>query len=514
MTDLYADDDYLAHYRFEYDPFVGRGPGFKFFAAKRQSVLAELEHLARYSKLMLVVTGPKGSGKTVLRQALVERAAAEVTSIVIVASARADAAAMLHQVSDALGLPESDIAGVLGHIERLFAAGQEVQLVVDNAEFLEESALLFLQRIAQGVNDACARVFVFSDSSVLPLLEKVADNADLHHVIVLEPWDEQETVEYIGQRLVAAGQQFDMFTGQQLAEIFARSQGWPGRINQAAKDLLLEHLAGRHRGVVKKTTATDIPYKHIALLVVLSIGLLLVWLIQTPESKQSAEQQASDQAKSVEHELSLEVIAEPVLREPLAQAVNAEDEDYSGAANEPAQELTIADSAPAAVSAPVPISTPPATAVEEKVQPVIQQPAPAAQTAAKPIPAPAAPAAKLEPKKPVPTKPAVVQEKVAPTAARVAGEGQWYKQQTASRYTLQVLSARAEATVQSFLQKHSSTQYHYYKKQHQGQALYVVTYGSFADRDAALRGINNLPESIRQNKPWPRTMLSIQQELR
>ena len=63
MTDLYADDDYLAHYRFEYDPFVGRGPEFRFFAAKRQPVLAELEHLARYSKLMLVVTGPKGSGK-------------------------------------------------------------------------------------------------------------------------------------------------------------------------------------------------------------------------------------------------------------------------------------------------------------------------------------------------------------------------------------------------------------------------------------------------------------------
>lgn len=71
MTDLHADDNYLSHYQFEHDPFSGRGSSFKFFPAKRRSVLNELQHLARYSKLMLVVTGPQGSGKTVLHQALV-----------------------------------------------------------------------------------------------------------------------------------------------------------------------------------------------------------------------------------------------------------------------------------------------------------------------------------------------------------------------------------------------------------------------------------------------------------
>lgn len=505
MTDLYADDDYLDHYRFEHDPFAGRGPDFKFFAAKRQPVLAELEHLARYSKLMLVVTGPKGSGKTVLCQALVESAGKHVKNIVIVASAKADAAAMLQQVSTALELPGSDIAGVLGHVERLFAAGQEVHLVVDNAEFLDESALLFLQRIAQGVNDACARVFVFSDSSILPLLKKVADNADLHHVIALEPWSERETVEYIGQRLVAAGQQFDMFNEQQLAEIFARSQGWPGGINRAAKDLLLEHLGGRSKGAGTKATTTHIPYKHLALLAVLSIGLLLVWLIKTPESEQSVEPVATEQSKPVEHELSLELMAEPVLREPLAQAVNLEDEDNAGETEDSMQELAVEDSSSAVVSAPVPISTAPQPAVE-KAQPVIQEPA----VLERPIPEPAVKATPT----PAVKKPAVVQEKAPAPATNVAGNAQWYKQQAASRYTLQVLGARAETTAQNFMQQQNSSQYHYYRKQHQGQALYVVTYGSFADRDAALRAATNLPENIRKGKPWPRTMLSIQQELR
>ena len=331
MTDLYADD-YLEYYRFEHDPFVGRGSDFKFYTAKRQSVLVELEHLARYSKLMLVVTGPKGSGKTILRQALVASAKEHVKNIVLIASARADAASMLQQVSAALDLPHSDITGVLEHIEQILVAGQGVYLVVDNAEFLEESALLFLQRIAQGVNDACARVFIFSDSSIYPLLEEVADNTDLHHVIALEPWNLQESTEYLGQRLEAAGQHADMFTEQQLVEVFARSEGWPGRINHAAKELLLEHLPGNRAAHTK--AVTQIPYKHLAVLVVLSLALLLIWLTQTSESKLQSEetdqviQQAKGevgQGKTVQR--SLELTTQPVLRAPLAQAVNTEDED-------------------------------------------------------------------------------------------------------------------------------------------------------------------------------------------
>src|SRR5690606_23335675 len=109
----------------------------------------------------------------------------------------------------------ADIAGVLRHIEQMLITGREVHVMGDNAECLDESALLFLQRLAQGVKDAWARVFVFSDSTICPLLKKVADNADLHHVIALEPWTQEEVNEYLEQRLVAAGQQLDVLTEQQ-----------------------------------------------------------------------------------------------------------------------------------------------------------------------------------------------------------------------------------------------------------------------------------------------------------
>ncbi len=527
MTQLHADDGFLEYYQFEHDPFLGRGSSFKFFAAKRRSVLVELHHLARYSKLMLVVTGPQGSGKTVLRQALVASSKEPVKSVVIAASASADAAAMLQQVSAALGLHNADIAGVLRHIEQMLITGQEVHVIVDNAECLDESAFLFLQRVAQGVNDASARVFVFSDSTICPLLKKVADNADLHHVIALEPWSEQEVNEYLEQRLITAGQSLDVFTEEQLADVYAESQGWPGQVNSVAKNLLLENMHPKVKAKARKSGMV-IPFKHLAILVLLGLALAFVWFMQDSGSEDKVTAVSIDSgviepvvtpveavinpAKTVTMDLPLDKPLEPVVREPLAQAMSAEDEEQfiveeqsaeigrsiDNSASEPREPTPV--SAPVPISMPKPISTPP-----EKV--LASSTGQSVALAQKPV-------QRSKPVVKAPVQPAVVKPVATVSGlSGTAGDSQWYKQQAKSRYTLQVLGTRSESTALTFV-KQNRSQYHYFRKLHQGQSLFVVTYGSFADRTAAQVAINNLPEKIRKDKPWPRTFLSIQQELR
>ena len=542
MTDLHADDNYLSHYQFEHDPFSGRGSSFKFFPAKRRSVLNELQHLARYSKLMLVVTGPQGSGKTVLHQALVAQVTEPAQSIVISANAAVDAASMLAQVSSALGLFDSEIADVLKHIEQMSVAGKEVHVLIDNAEYLEESALLFLQRLAQGVNDACARVVLFSDSSINPLLEKIADNADLHYVIALEPWDDDETLEYIEQRLIDAGQPIDVFSTQQLHEIYTQSQGWPGRVNSIAKSMLIGQMSRKSSG--KK--AAVMPIKYIMILAVIALALVLFWLLRKDGSDSTSQQDTvspvveqlkpepvvipATPTSNSKIEVPLDLNPVPVVREPLAQALNAE-EDEAQLLNEPytdaqlealrnapaytaeQEQQSAADApqtstAPAVeelpepisvpvVSVPVPVSTPPAQATTPVVQPV-----------KKPVAKPAAVVRKAA----APAKPA--QRKAAASSLKgTSGHSQWFKQQAPTRYTLQVFGTSSEAKAQAFV-KQDSAQYHYFRKLHQGKTLFVVTYGSFADRASAHLAINGLPEKIRNDKPWIRTILSIQNELR
>lgn len=542
MTDLHADDNYLSHYQFEHDPFSGRGSSFKFFPAKRRSVLNELQHLARYSKLMLVVTGPQGSGKTVLHQALVAQVTEPAQSIVISANAAVDAASMLAQVSSALGLFDSEIADVLKHIEQMSVTGKEVHVLIDNAEYLEESALLFLQRLAQGVNDACARVVLFSDSSINPLLEKIADNADLHYVIALEPWDDDETLEYIEQRLIDAGQPIDVFSAQQLHDIYTQSQGWPGRVNSIAKSMLIGQMSRKSSG--KK--AAVMPIKYIMILAVIALALVLFWLLRKDGSDSTRQQDTvspvveqlkpepvvipATPTSNSKIEVPLDLNPVPVVREPLAQALNAE-EDEAQLLNEPytdaqlealrnapaytaeQEQQSAADApqtstAPAVeelpepisvpvVSVPVPVSTPPAQATTPVVQPV-----------KKPVAKPAAVVRKAA----APAKPA--QRKTAASSLKgTSGHSQWFKQQAPTRYTLQVFGTSSEAKAQAFV-KQDSAQYHYFRKLHQGKTLFVVTYGSFADRASAHLAINGLPEKIRNDKPWIRTILSIQNELR
>lgn len=516
MSHLSAADDYLDYYQFAHDPFLGRGPSFKFFAAKRHSVLKELHYLARYSTLMLVVTGPHGSGKTVLRQALVASSKEHVKNIIITAAASADAASMLQQVCTALGLntEECAIADVLQHIERLLTNGQEVRVLVENAEQIDESALLFLQRIAQGVNDASARVFIFSDESIFPVLEKVADDADLYHIIHLEAWDQHEVIEYLEQRLLAAGQTLDVFSEQQLDAIYQQSKGWPGQVNDVAKALLIEQM---HTAAQAPKPVFNIPYKHLAVLAVLGVALVFVWFMQSSNHSadveqiaetlpgEQVEQQLPMLSQGTAIELPLPLEPEPVLRAPLAQAVNTDEEEADLLASELEPQASEPIAPKVATSEPVPISTPPVEAVIETPLPQL------AMLEEKPAPPTAQPKPKPAPK---PTAKPVVKE--APTAAHLtgsAGHAQWYKQQAGTRYTLQVFGTRSEATARS-LQQRNTAEYHYFRKEHQGKALFVVTYGSFANRNQALAAISKLPEDIRQDNPWPRTLQSIQQELR
>ena len=76
-----------------------------------------------------------------------------------------------------------------------------------------------------------------------------------------------------------------------------------------------------------------------------------------------------------------------------------------------------------------------------------------------------------------------------------------------------MLATSSEQKARSFVSGQGN-QYHYFRKQHQGQPLYVVTFGQFASRDAATAAAARLPESVRSNKPWARTFASIRQEMR
>lgn len=263
MTSLHADEAFLGHYQLSHDPFAPRVPGFKFFPAQRKPVLGQLHHLARYSQLLLVVTGPQGSGKTLLRQALVASTNKQsVQSVVVSARGAGDAAGVLRQVAQALNVAEAEIGAILAQIVQLALTGQEVYLLVDDAEQLDESALEALLALAAGAPEGRPHVFLFGESSLIAALDQLNTEEERFHVIELQPYTEEETREYLAQRLEGAGQGIELFSADQISDIHEGSDGWPGNINQVARDAMIEAMIASRSAVKRPSMGFNMPKKH------------------------------------------------------------------------------------------------------------------------------------------------------------------------------------------------------------------------------------------------------------
>lgn len=525
MTSLHADEAFLGHFQLSHDPFAPRVPGFKFFPAQRKPVLGQLHHLARYSQLLLVVTGPQGSGKTLLRQALVASTNKQsVQSVVVSARGAGDAAGVLRQVALALNVAQAEVGAILEQIVQLALTGQEVYLLVDDAEQLDESALEALLALAAGAPEGRPHVFLFGESSLIADLDQLNLEEERFHVIELAPYTEEETREYLAQRLEGAGRGIELFTADQISEIHESSDGWPGNINQVARDALIEVMIASRSAVKRPSMGFNMPKKHVlAISAVVVVAVAAAWLMpgrtKAPTTGAPANEQAqlplgqgtpqpNGGAPAVEFAgntqpmpLPLVGQSQPVMRGPLAEAAGGITEGDDGAAP-PIDDSS--DVPPTVTTTAPPVGVPAGPTPTPTPAPAAKPtPAPTQVATAKPAPVPA-PAAK-------PAAPAAPAAKPAATPAKAAG-GSWYAGQAPGNYVVQILGTSSEAAAQNFV-KEQGGEYRYFKKVLNGKPLYVITYGSFANRDAAVSAIKALPAKVQAGKPWPRTVASVQQEL-
>ncbi len=530
---LHADEAFLGHYQLDHDPFAARVPGFKFFPAQRKPVLGQLHHLARYSQLLLVVTGPEGSGKTLLRQALVASTNKQsVQSVVVSARGAGDATSVLTQVAQALNVAKADSQHILAQVVQLALTGQEVYLLVDDAEQLDESAIEALLGLAAGTPEGRPHVFLFGEASVIDGLEQFSAEQELFHVIELQPYSVEETREYLAQRLEGAGQGIQLFTNDQISDIHEHSEGWPGAINQVARDAMIEAMIASRSAVKRPSMGFKMPKKHVlALTGVVVIAVAAAALLPGRKSANAPTAPATEQAQlplgqgtpgnaqpnqdgsnaaiefagnSKPMPLPLVGQSQPVMRGPLAEAAGAgESDEGTPIANGSTPPPTVTTSAPPPGVPAGPAATP------------VPVPAPAPVVASRPQPAPAPAPVHKAPEKVAAAKPEhkAVEKKAEPVAAAkpAAGSG-WYKGQAAGNYVVQILGTSNEATAQNYV-KEQGGEYRYFKKTLQGKPLYVITYGSFTSRDAAVAAIKNLPAKVQAGKPWPRSVASVQQDL-
>lgn len=497
MTASNGVDEMLAHYQLAHDPFAARAPGFKFFAPQRKTVLAQLHHLARFSGQVLVTMGPEGSGKSILRQALVASSNKDaVQSVVMAAKDVIAETALLAAVAQAIGAQERSAAGILTRSEQLHQTGMQLHIVVDDAHLLEPQGLQTLVDISQAGGKSAPRVFLFADERLRdPLAQLDApEKSQWVHVIELQPFTLEESRDYLGQRLEAAGQGIELLSDEQVTHIHRQGGGWPGRINEAGRRSMLAEME-EQPAVARERKQSVLPVRSLVALVLVGIGVAAAWMMgDRPSEPTRTVLQLPEPVVEVDVTDTRAGPDQAVLMMPGEQ-------DMMEAVSEVPDDLEISEPEPSLAS-------------PEPVPPVVQtqpEPPPQPETAA-PTPAPTAPpsTAQSEPQTAAPTAPATA----GTTQSGSASGEQWYRQRPASEYALQVLGTRSRQAAVDFVGKHAGVgELRYFETRHEGQPWFVVTQGAYAGREQAQQALARLPQPLRDQKPWPRSFGSIQQSM-
>ena len=90
----------------------------------------------------------------------------------------------------------------------------------------------------------------------------------------------------------------------------------------------------------------------------------------------------------------------------------------------------------------------------------------------------------------------------------------WVREEDDTRYTVQLLAASDAVPLQGYADRHGlEEEARLVRTERDGEAWYLLLYGSHADRDAARDALGGLDPELRQQSPWVRSFASVREAL-
>ncbi|MGD2117694.1 MAG: AAA family ATPase [Chromatiales bacterium] len=162
------------------------------------------------------------------------------------------------------------------------------------------------------------------------------------------------------------------------------------------------------------------------------------------------------------------------------------------------------------------LTTPEPAAVEEKVTEATDQPTPKAAAEVT--------ASQAEPETPklkvrstadmTPSGPNDVVVSTSDVVAAAVPDGykstEWLLDQPDSHFSLQLLAVSREAGIREFVKRHNLRgDLVMLRYRRNGAVLFALLYGNYPSRETALAAVPGLPKSLKNIKPWPRSVASV-----
>ena len=540
--------EYLHAWSLRCHPFEQRVDAQFFYAGSAlMQRLDLLTHLVQFGESLVVVSGPPGSGKSTLLEQFLGHINPQ-WSVCLVDGEQGDPLAT--RLAETLGVTRDDEQALLRHWATQSEASQQLVIVVDNAEQLDAAACQRLCALTAQPDSERLRVVLFgtadTERCVRAALEQTGSKRSCQ-LLEIPRLTEEETSAYLMYRLAVAGYSGESpFTLTEVRAMCKAADGRPGGINRLAHESLREHHA---RAKNKKHTPAGHDRKKAATplwlgasIAIAAVAGYLGWQRLAP-TLEPDRRSAPPAPLLAEHPLAL----------PPSTSLAGEDK------NRPAEAQTEQPSAgtPAARTHPFPLAEdtpatphPPAASVEAttvKSRPEDHTAAPAATPETAPTPAPVATADKtgetglsrsgqVTEKPPevadaagtaakpaestanpeTSTTPALAPATPSTSTAGLPHRENWLLQQAPGAFTLQLLGSRNPASINAYIRhnKLDPAKTAYYRGRYRNADWYVLLYGVYPDKASAFAARKALPGRVQKDKPWPRSIRSVQANIR
>lgn len=536
----------------DFDPFVPSSSSRDFYCSgDRQTLLDQIVEFSLYSNAMIAVTGPLGAGKTTLAKNFCERFADEAVCVRVAATLFMNQGQFLDALQSSLSFKpapgldtEFAINQICQYAAELDLEARSLIIIIDDAHELSAEVLQLLTKLLDSCVDSSIHALLLGERQLDNLLQNTLTNEaqDRLAVFPLDGFASDETHDYIRFKLATAGFNKEMpLEGGVVGAIHNASQGMPGAINGLIANALnaaapavavapapsigapaavmdelddidefgpltsgerfagiddIEQFEGLHASErlesgdedgaadMQLTWLAGVQPRYLsaaAILLVLLTGTLLFWDASPRVTESLPIPVAIAPAAIPPVQDEPELIPTSIAETPAAVAVVAA--------------AAITKTANAVSSAPVDVIIAEAVSVEEN-EPVQV----AAQEAVANVVEQVAEVPVLE---------------ATPVLAEASAFEGLLLQEAPESFAVQLSASRSEANISAFVGQLTGTQpVGYFETRHQGGPWFVAVLAPFSDRDQATRAISALPEKMRSNQPWIRSVAGIQTDIR
>jgi type II secretory pathway predicted ATPase ExeA len=506
---------YYAFFGLSQAPFkITPDTDFFFEGGNRGAILEALIYAISQGEGIIKVTGEVGSGKTMLCRVLQARLPRSVETVYL-ANPSVSPQEILHAIAFELQLPITRDAGRLvvmhalnEYLLRRHAEGRQVVVFVEESQSMPIATLEEIRLLSnlETKQHKLLQIVLFGQPELDENLRKTEIRQlreRITHSFSLVPLNVEEVRAYLSFRLRAAGYHGpDLFTPAGIRYLTQATGGLTRRVNIVADKALLaafaenthnisiKHLraavqdsefsqAGRHRSRPRWLVPS------IALGALLVVGLGIFLREYGAASHPSVVAAPAAVAPVESHPVSTEA-ALPATAAPIA--------------------TTAAPTAPAPAAVARPAEAPPAPATTAS--------APAPSGPAAPVPAPA----------PVPTPSAQPVSAQTPLSAssdpleqRLLSTEHWLAEAQGAVFSIQLLGSNDPKLLRRYIEKLAKyieiEKIFVYRTVANQQPSMTVLYGAFSSRNEAIRALEAMPDELKANKPYIRSVQGIRAEI-